>query len=197
MTANRFGRDEFGRMLHVQSHVVREALPDDFAASTMAAVRRAKAVATQQNAVRASASGSRFGLAGVALASLVVLASLAALVLQRQESEQRGSGAGEIVAATPTQPANADTVIAMATSPDETPSIRTVTLKSAIVAPIQHEAEALLETGRDVGLTIVSALPAQPRAWTEYLAAGSGGIGGVDGIGGNGGAGVSPVGTGH
>lgn len=150
------------RMLRVQSHPARQALPAGFARSTMAKVRTANARVTQRPALMPQRQRG-FAPAALALAALVFIAALTALMIQSQSGQPR---APLVMGDTP---ASSQVAELPALREERVLSISSSLFDDALIEPIRSEADALIDTGREVGLTMLSALPARPSAWSEQL----------------------------
>jgi hypothetical protein len=155
--STRAARRRADQLLPVHARMARESLPEEFTRRTMASVRCAKARQHQSESLTVRSSG--FFLAAVALACLVVIASVVALM-----SGQATSTEPAIVRHAPPVSGEYRELrgpVMLARGSFE--------ISDPFVAPIRSEVEALFDTGRDLGETMLSALPAQPRAWTQHL----------------------------
>jgi len=173
---NPVSRDRLEHMLTVQAQMHRETLPDAFTLRTMASVRTERARASQH----AAAITARTPRAFPAFLSLACLAFLLAVFAiqpntpgpQLPVSDQHG--ADSIARSS----ASADAVInnAVPIMADRPPrAIHSIDLQRAyalddvILAPFREEADAIVDRGRSVGVAMLTALPAQPRAWSQPL----------------------------
>ena len=145
------------RLLPVQARMVREPLPDDFTRRTMASVRCARARTQLSESLAPRSAG--FMPAAVGLAFLVVMVSVLASLPVR-EAPLPPAVVQEDAQAEPEQIIARDSVVVARGSFE---------FGDPLMDPIRHEVEALLDTGRGLGVTMLSALPAQPRAWTQHL----------------------------
>ena len=154
-------RRRVDRMLQVQSHSVRESLPADFTRSTMAKVRTANA-RMQQRAACVPQYPRGLAPAAIALAVFVVIAAITALMIQNQSERPAPFVVANSTSSDPT-------IAKILPSEREIRSMGVELFDDAIIAPFKQEADALIGTGREVGLTMLSALPARPSAWSEHL----------------------------
>jgi hypothetical protein len=155
---SRVHRARVERLLPVQAQARREALPEDFTHRTMAAVRCANARAQQHAAP--TPRRHHFWTNALALASLALLVGLMAYVLMPRSAPLVNDSA---IAEAPesTEPAESPRPIGAAFTP------RMVSLSADVVMPFREEADALIETGREVRAAMLATLPVRPRAWTD------------------------------
>lgn len=151
-------RARVDRLMPVHARMHRDALSEDFTRRTMAAVRCANARAGQQAPTAPRHLGAT--RAALALACLTITAALAASLTFQRGPSMRTTGVRQ-------SPDRVTSSISLPTF--ELHATRTSTFQHTLVEPIRNEAEALIDTGRDVGVAMLSTLPVRPQSWTDRL----------------------------